>query len=113
MGVLIVIFALVLATGVVLLVTGPLRAVQRGEAAVVASGEPPSPRPGYGAEEHRAELESARESKYREVRDAELDYRTGKLSDADYKAVDAQLRAEALAILDQLEALAALEDRPD
>ena len=31
----------------------------------------------------RAELEAAREAKYREIRDAELDYRTGKLSDDD------------------------------
>jgi hypothetical protein len=53
----------------------------------------------------RAELESAREAKYREIRDAELDYRTGKLSDADYAAIDAQSRAEAVAILDQLERL--------
>ena len=49
-------------------------------------------------------LEAAREAKYREIRDAELDYRTGKLSRADYEAIDAQLRAEALEILDGLEA---------
>jgi hypothetical protein len=53
----------------------------------------------------RAELESAREAKYREIRDAELDYRTGKLSQPDYEAVDAALRAEALAILDSLQEL--------
>ena len=53
----------------------------------------------------RAELPSAREAKYREIRDAELDYRTGKLSREDYEAVDASLRAEALVILDGLEAL--------
>jgi hypothetical protein len=53
----------------------------------------------------RAELQSAREAKYREIRDAELDYRTGKLSRKDYEAVDSSLRAEALAILDGLEAL--------
>jgi hypothetical protein len=55
----------------------------------------------------RAELQSARESKYREIRDAELDYRTGKLSREDYEAVDSSLRAEALSILDGLEALEA------
>lgn len=53
----------------------------------------------------RAELQSAREAKYREIRDAELDYRTGKLSREDYEAVDSSLRAEALAILDGLESL--------
>ena len=35
-----------------------------------------------------AELEAAREAKYRELRDAELDHRTGKLSDADYAELD-------------------------
>lgn len=53
----------------------------------------------------RAELQSAREAKYREIRDAELDYRTGKLSREDYEAVDTALRAEALSILDALQAL--------
>jgi cytochrome c-type biogenesis protein CcmF len=48
-------------------------------------------------------LELERDAKYREIRDAELDYRIGKLSRADYEAVDATLRAEALAILDRLE----------
>ena len=32
------------------------------------------------------ELEVARDAKYREIRDAELDYRTGKLSEADWRA---------------------------
>ncbi len=53
----------------------------------------------------RAELEAAREAKYREIRDSELDFRTGKLSPEDFAAIDAQLRAEALAILDRIEAL--------
>jgi hypothetical protein len=52
-----------------------------------------------------AELEAARETKYREIRDAELDLRTGKLSREDYEAIDSGLRAEALEILDRLEAL--------
>jgi hypothetical protein len=50
-----------------------------------------------------AELEAARDAKYREIRDAELDHRTGKLSDADYEAVDASLRAEAVEILHRLD----------
>jgi hypothetical protein len=52
-----------------------------------------------------AELNSAREAKYREIRDAELDYRTGKLSNEDYEAVNGALRAEASEILDRLQAL--------
>jgi hypothetical protein len=51
----------------------------------------------------REELETAREAKYREIRDAELDFRTGKLSEQDYASIDADLRAEALKILDALE----------
>ena len=51
----------------------------------------------------RDELEAAREAKYREIRDAELDYRTGKLSREDYEAIDAELRAEAIEILDRLD----------
>ena len=52
-----------------------------------------------------AELEAAREAKYREIRDAELDHRTGKLSDADYEAVDGSLRAEAIEILHRLDSI--------
>lgn len=46
-----------------------------------------------------ADLQAAREAKYREIRDAELDHRTGKLSDDDYEAVDRALRTEAIEIL--------------
>ena len=53
----------------------------------------------------RADLNAAREAKYREIRDAELDYKTGKLSRADYDFIDAALRAEAVQILNRLEAL--------
>jgi hypothetical protein len=50
-----------------------------------------------------ADLEAAREAKYREIRDAELDYRTGKLSDADFRALDRTLRGEAIDILRRLD----------
>jgi hypothetical protein len=50
-------------------------------------------------EAERAELEALKEAKYREIRDAELDYRTGKLSEADWKALDRTLRTEAIEIL--------------
>ena len=52
-----------------------------------------------------AELEAARDAKYREIRDAELDHRTGKLSEADWRAMDRSLRAEAVEILRRLDAL--------
>jgi hypothetical protein len=56
-------------------------------------------------DERRAALEAAKEAKYREIRDAELDFRMGKLSDADYRTTDRELRAQAIEILRQLDAL--------
>jgi flagellar biosynthesis/type III secretory pathway M-ring protein FliF/YscJ len=56
-----------------------------------------------------AELEAARDAKYHEIRDAELDLRTGKLSDEDYEAVDRALRAEAIEIMHALDAVPAAE----
>ena len=53
----------------------------------------------------RDDLEAAKEAKYLEIRDAEMDFRTGKLSEADYKALDRQLRTEAVDILRDIEAL--------
>jgi hypothetical protein len=50
-------------------------------------------------------LEAAREAKYAEIRDNELDYRTGKLSDEDFRALDRQLRAEAVEILRAIDLL--------
>jgi hypothetical protein len=74
---------------VVLVISAPLRAPRREE----------------DREESRlADLRVAKEAKYREIRDAEMDYRTGKLSEADYRGLDRQLRAEAIAILRELDA---------
>jgi type II secretory pathway pseudopilin PulG len=53
----------------------------------------------------RAELEAAKEAKYREIREAEFDYRTGKLSEDDWRAVDSGLRAEAVDLLRRLDAM--------
>jgi hypothetical protein len=86
--VLAVIIALVMVTVVIVIIAAPLRG--RG-----ASGPQP--------DAEREELEARREAKYREIRDADLDYRMGKLSRADYHAIDAELRREALEILDRLE----------
>jgi hypothetical protein len=104
-GVLIVIFSLVLAALVVMLITGPLRAAQTNEGAPDERGAGEDGRDDRDPQ-RRADLEAARETKYREIRDAELDYRTGKLSESDYGAIDGQLRAEALEILNALESLA-------
>jgi hypothetical protein len=53
----------------------------------------------------RADLEAAKEAKYREIRDAELDFRTGKLSEQDWRALDRTLRAEAVGLLRRLDEL--------
>jgi type II secretory pathway component PulM len=75
---------------IVLLVSAPLRARRADDAAESAE---------------LAELEAARDAKYREIRDAELDHRTGKLSDADWRMLDRSLRAEAVDILRRLDEL--------
>src|ERR1044071_1692769 len=75
---------------VVLVVSAPLRSRRREEA---------------GESAERAELEAARDAKYREIRDAELDFRTGQLSEPDWRALDRSLRAEAVGILRKLDDL--------
>ena len=58
-----------------------------------------------GGDDARRALEAARAAKYAEIRDTELDYRTGKLSDEDFRALNRQLRAEAVEILRSLDEL--------
>ena len=55
--------------------------------------------------DRRAELEAAKEAKLREIRDAELDFHMGKVSEGDHRATDRELRAQAIDILAQLDAL--------
>jgi hypothetical protein len=95
------ILTLVLLAVVLLVVSAPLRTAQRRrrESGGYSPAEPDS----GGGDLERDELEAAREAKYREIRDAELDYRTGKLSREDYESIDRALRAEALEILNRLE----------
>jgi hypothetical protein len=76
---------------VVWLVSGPLRT--GAGAADEAEGA------------RRDDLEAAKEAKYREIRDAELDYRTGKLSQEDWRALDRELRGEAMDLLRRLDEL--------
>lgn len=109
MNLLVAILILVLLAIVVLVVAAPLRARAADAlgSAPEAGGERAQGRRGESSELAitRAELEAAREAKYREIRDSELDFRTGKLSAEDFAAIDGQLRGEAIAILDRLEAL--------
>ena len=58
-----------------------------------------------GESANREDLEAAKEAKYREIRDAQLDLEMGKLSKDDHRAVDRELRAEAIELLKRLDAL--------
>jgi cytochrome c-type biogenesis protein CcmF len=58
------------------------------------------------------ELEALKEAKYREIRDAELDHAAGKLSDEDFALLDAELRKEAVEILDRANGNGAAAPRP-
>ena len=58
---------------------------------------------GRAAADRVAELEARKEAKYREIRDAEMDLRTGKLSEEDHRVLDRQLRAEAIEVLHALD----------
>ena len=82
------VIVLVLLAAVVFVVSAPLRRTKAADGT---------------ARTEVAELEAARDAKYREIRDAELDHRTGKLSDADFEAIDRTLRAEAIEILRALD----------
>jgi hypothetical protein len=94
MSVELALFSLILLAAAAL-ITAPLRSVRAGDA-------------------HRLEieaLEAARDAKLREIREAELDLRTGKLSRADHERVDRALRAEALALLENIDAARGRERR--
>jgi hypothetical protein len=93
------VFLIVLAilVAIVVVVSAPLRRARDGlDVADVDPVSAPSPAAVQ-------ELEAAKEAKYREIRDAEMDHETGKLSDQDYEAIDRSLRAEAIEILHALD----------
>jgi hypothetical protein len=77
---------------IVYVVTGPLRRDAMSQAEAREQSD-------------RQNLEAARDAKYREIRDAELDKQTGKLSEADWRALDRELRGEAVDILRRLDEL--------
>ena len=55
-------------------------------------------------------LEEAKAAKYREIRELELDFRTGKLEEDEYRRQDRERRAEAVVILRELDRLGAGEE---
>ena len=52
-----------------------------------------------------ADLEARKEALYRQIRDAELDREQGKLSPADWKRLDAELRRDAIVVLKRIDAV--------
>jgi hypothetical protein len=87
-----IVLVLILVAVAVLAISAPLRSGRRVEREAAHRGE-------------RADLEAARDAKYAEIRDAEMDYRTRKLSEADWRALDRQLRREAVDLLHALDEL--------
>ena len=97
-----IILALLIVAAVVWFVSVPLRRTKEEEDAATRKVEDP----------RVARLEAAKEAKYREIRDAELDREQGKLSQADWSRQDAELRRDAIQILKELdEARADAESR--
>jgi hypothetical protein len=65
----------------------------------------PSPRADDHGEAELADLEARKRAKYQQIRDAEADHASGKLSDEDFRRLDAELRAEAVEILKKIDRL--------
>jgi len=65
----------------------------------------PSQAPDDPAAAELAELEARKAAKYRQIRDAEADHASGKLTDEDFKRLDRELRGEAVDILKRIDRL--------
>jgi hypothetical protein len=96
-----IVLALLVVAIVAWFVTAPLRRPSQGSELSGTRADDPA----------IADLEARKESKYREIRDAELDREQGKLSEADWRRQDAELRRDAVEILKQLDR--ARGERPD
>jgi predicted Holliday junction resolvase-like endonuclease len=77
---------------IVAFVSVPLRSRGAGEA-------------GDEDESELAELEARKQAKYREIRDAEADRASDKLSEEDHRRLDRELRREAVDILKRIDRL--------
>jgi len=88
-----IVVALVIVAVLAWLVTAPLR----GDRGAYSASEDP----------REAELEARKQALYRQIRDAELDREEGKLTVADWRLVDAELRREAIELLREIDALEA------
>jgi hypothetical protein len=90
---------------VLLVVVGAFVSVPLRRAAGAADPDPTAA--------ERAELEARKQAKYREIRDAEADRASGKLSAADFGRLDRELRGEAIEILKRIDRLDASSERAD
>ena len=94
-----IVLALVLVVALAIFVLAPLyrRTVAEADSAA-------------GEAADRADLEARKESLYRQIRDAELDREQGKLSQADWARVDAELRRDAIAVLKMIDRASSVRD---
>lgn len=53
----------------------------------------------------RRELEDAKQAKYREIKDAELDHKSGRMTEDQWRETDKELRREAMLILAKIDTL--------
>jgi type II secretory pathway component PulJ len=86
-----IVLALVILAALAVFIAAPLRR-PRDAGAADATEDP-----------RRAELEARKEALYRQIRDAELDRAQGKLSNGDWRRLDAELRREAIEVLRELD----------
>lgn len=87
-----VLLGLVLLAAVLWFVGGPVR---------IARAAPED----EAAAARRADLEAAKQAKFAEIRELELDFRTGKVDEEDFRAQDRRLRTEAVTLLRRLDEL--------
>lgn len=85
-----IVLAFVILAALAVFVAAPLRRARHGPE---EAGEDP----------RRADLEARKEALYRQIRDAELDRAQGKLSNPDWRRLDAELRREAIEVLRALD----------
>jgi hypothetical protein len=89
---------LLLAVAIVVLVAWFVTAPLRGRPSTVPDKE-------SERQAELADLDARKEAKYRQIRDAETDHASGKLSDEDYGRLDGELRKEAVDILKKIDRL--------
>lgn len=92
------ILALVIVVLVAWFVTAPIRNREQAESDDPAIAE-------------LADLDARKQAKYREIRDAEADRASGKLTEEDYRRLDRELRAEAIDILKRIDRLKDARER--